>query len=73
MSLKPIATQRLREAKEELARLKQEKQKLFPANPHPFAQPDEFPQHATRAQIEQRNALVARIEELEKEIAELEK
>ncbi len=72
-SLKPIASQRLREAKQELARLQTDKLKLFPPNPHPFAQPDPFPANATREQIEKRNALVARIEELEKEIADLEK
>lgn len=71
-SLKPIATQRLREAKEELKRLKAEKLKLFPPNPHPFAQPDAFPSNATPEQIAQRNALIARIEELEQLIEESE-
>jgi hypothetical protein len=72
-SLKPIASQRLREAKAELARLRAEKLKLFPPNPHPFAQPDTFPTDATQEQIRRRNELVARIEELEKQIEEMER
>jgi hypothetical protein len=64
-------TDELRRARAELAQLKSEKLKLFPPNPHPFAQSDAFPQNATRAQIAKRNALVARIEELERLIKEL--
>ena len=61
----------LAKAKQELARLKAEKLKLFPPNPHPFAQADRFPLDATPEQIRQRNELVARIEELEKRIEAL--
>ncbi len=61
-----------RQAKEELARLKALKLKLFPPNPHPFAQPDAYPKNATPEQVRQRNALIARIEELEQRIKELE-
>lgn len=61
----------LQQAKQELARLKADKLKLFPPNPHPFAQADTFPKNATPDQIKQRNELVARIEELEKRIAVL--
>lgn len=69
-NLKSVAE--LARAKQELAQLKAEKLKLFPPNPHPFAQPDAFPQNATPEQIKQRNALVARIEELERRIQALE-
>jgi outer membrane protein TolC len=61
----------LAKAKEELARLKAEKLRLFPPNPHPLAQPDQFPKNATPEQIRQRNELVARIEELEKRVEAL--
>jgi hypothetical protein len=67
----PNHADKLRRARAELAQLKSEKLKLFPPNPHPFAQADAFPQNATRAQIEKRNALVGRIEELERLIKEL--
>lgn len=63
--------QALVQAKQELARLKAEKLKLFPPNPHPLAQADTFPKNATPEQIRQRNELIARIEELEKRIQEL--
>ena len=68
----PKIAEQLRQARAELARVKAEKLKLFPPNPHPFIQADQFPAKATPAQIQQRNALVARIEELERQIAELE-
>ncbi|MBI5032938.1 MAG: hypothetical protein HZB51_20650 [Chloroflexi bacterium] len=61
----------LAKAKQELARLKAEKLNLFPPNPHPLAQPDDYPKNATPEQIQKRNELVARIEELEKRIDEL--
>ena len=67
----PIIAQQLRDAQAELARLKAEKLRLFPPNPHPFARPDNFPRDATPAQIRQRNELVARIEALEQQIEEL--
>lgn len=68
----PVIVERLRQARAELARVKAEKLKLFPPNPHPFIQADDFPARATPEQIAKRNALVARIEELERQIAELE-
>lgn len=68
----PLIAKQLRQARAELARLKAEKLKLFPPNPHPFVQRDRFPNEATPEQIRQRNELVARIEELEQQIEELE-
>ena len=68
----PVIAQRLRDARAELAQVRAEKLKLFPPNPHPFAQADRFPREATPAQIRQRNELVARIEALEQQIEELE-
>ena len=61
----------LAKAKQELAQLKAEKLKLYPPNPHPLAQPDDYPKNATPEQIQKRNELIARIEELEKRIDEL--
>ncbi len=61
----------LARAKQELAQLRSEKLKLFPPNPHPLAQPDDYPRNATPEQIQKRNELVARIEELERRVAEL--
>ena len=68
----PIIGQQLREAQTELARLRVEKLRIFPPNPHPLAQPDRFPRDATPDQIRQRNQLVAHIETLEQRIEELE-
>lgn len=68
----PKIVAQLRQARAELARVKTEKLKLFPPNPHPFIQADDFPAKATPEQIQKRNALVARIEELERQIADLE-
>jgi len=67
-----MSTDELVRAKQQLAQLTAEKLKLFPPNPHPFAQPDPFPKNATPEQIRQRNDLIARIEELERRIKELE-
>jgi hypothetical protein len=61
----------LEEAKGELARVKEEKAKLFPANLHPLAEPDKYPQDYTSEQIRQRNLLNAKIESLENRIEEL--
>ena len=64
----PKIAEQLKQAKEELARLKAEKLRLYPPNPHPLAQPDTFPGSYTPEQIRQRNQLVAKIEILEKQI-----
>lgn len=68
----PKIAAQLRQARAELARVKAQKLKLFPPNPHPFAQADDLPKNATPEDIRQRNLLVARIEELETTISELE-
>jgi|YNPNPStandDraft_1061719.scaffolds.fasta_scaffold10218_6 ribosomal protein L29 len=68
----PLIQKQLREARAELARLKAEKLRRFPPNPHPFIQRDRFPFEATPEEIRLRNELVARIEELEQRIEELE-
>ena len=67
----PQKTAQLARLKQELAQLKAEKLALFPPNPHPLAQPDTYPKNATPEQIQKRNLLVARIEQLEKQIEEL--
>ena len=67
----PKIAEQLRQAKEKLAQLRAEKLKLFPPNPHPFIQDDAFPKNATPTQVRQRNALVKQIEELEKQIDDL--
>lgn len=67
----PKIAEQLKQAKNELARLKSEKLRLFPPNPHPLAQPDAYPGNATPEQIRQRNQLVAQIEMLEKQIESL--
>ena len=68
----PKIAEQLQQARTELARLKAEKLELFPPNPHPFAQPDQFPKNATPEQIKLRNDLIQQIEELERRIDELE-
>ncbi len=72
MKPNPQIAEALRRAKAELAQCRAEKLKLFPPNPHPWAEPDRFPHTATPELIARRNALVARIEELEHQIATLE-
>jgi hypothetical protein len=61
----------IEEAKRELARLKEEKARSFPANLHPLAEPDRYPRDYTSEQIGQRNLLNAKIESLENRIEEL--
>ena len=68
----PQVAGEVQQAKEELARLKAEKLRLYPPNPHPLAQPSQYPDKYTPDQISHRNQLVERIEELEKRIEELE-
>lgn len=67
----PTVASELRRAKEELARLRIEKARLYPPNRHPFIQPDEFPGQYTPEQIQHRNMLVSQIEQLERRIDEL--
>ncbi len=69
----PEIQQLLDEARRELAEARSEKLKLFPPNPHPFAQPDAFPKDYTPDQIQRRNELNARIEHLEQRIEELQR
>ena len=64
----PKISEQLKQAKDELARLKAEKLRLFPPNPHPLAQPDTFPSGYTQEQIRYRNQLVGQIEMLEKQV-----
>lgn len=68
----PQIAEQLRRARAELARLKADKARLFPANPHPFVEPDRFPRDFTPEQIQQRNQLVAQIEKIEQQIEDLE-
>lgn len=68
----PQVAGELQEAEDELARLKAEKLRLYPPDPHPLAQPSRYPAEYTPDQIANRNQLVERIEELEKRIEELE-
>lgn len=68
----PQIAEQLRRAREELAELKAEKARLYPPNPHPFVEPDRFPGDYTSDQVQHRNQLVARIENLEKRIQDLE-
>ncbi len=67
----PEIQRQLDEARRELAEAKAEKQRLFPPNLHPFAEPDKYPKDYTPEQIVQRNALNAKIESLEKRIDDL--
>jgi uncharacterized protein Yka (UPF0111/DUF47 family) len=67
----PRIAQQLERAKEKLAQLKAEKARLYPANPHPFVEPDRYPRDYAPEQIQYRNRLVQQIEELEKRIDEL--
>ncbi len=61
----------LDDTKRQLAEAKAEKQRLFPPNLHPFAEPDKYPKDYTPEQIARRNALNAQIESLEKRIDDL--
>ncbi len=70
-SSNPEVQKLLDEARRELAEMRAEKMKLFPPNPHPFAQPDKYPQDYTPEQVRQRNQLNNKIEQLEARIEEL--
>jgi hypothetical protein len=67
----PEIKRRLDEARLELARVKAEKLRLFPANLHPLAEPDKYPREYTAEDIRRRNLLNAQIESLEARIEEL--
>lgn len=67
----PKIADQLKQAKDELARLKSEKLRLYPPNPHPLAQPDKYPSDYSPDQIRYRNELVRKIEELERQIESL--
>ncbi len=67
----PQISIQLQQARDDLARLRNEKARLYPPNPHPFAEPDKYPQEYTPEQIKYRNQLVNRIEELERRIEDL--
>ncbi len=69
--MNPEIQRLLEEAKRELAEVRAEKSRLFPANPHPFAQPDKYPKDYSPEQIRRRNELNAQIETLENRIEEL--
>jgi hypothetical protein len=63
----------LEQAKAELSRLREEKLRLYPPNPHPLAQPDDYPSKYTPEQIRYHNELTAKIEVLELRVEELER
>ncbi len=67
----PQIADELRRAQDQLAKLKAEKARLYPANPHPFVQPDDFPGKYSPEQIQYRNQLVSQIEQLEKRVQDL--
>ncbi len=67
----PHIADELAKAKDELSKLKAEKARLYPPNPHPFTEPDKFPSQYTPEQIEYRNQLIAQIESLEQRIQDL--
>lgn len=68
----PAIQKLIDEAKAELARVRAEKARLFPANLHPLAEPDKYPAQYTAEEIQKRNQLNAQIESLERRIEELE-
>lgn len=67
----PRIAQQLQQARDKLAQLKAEKARLYPANPHPFVEPDRYPRDFSAEQIQRRNRLVQQIEDLEKRIDDL--
>ncbi len=64
----PRIQEALKQARDELKRLRDEKTRLYPPNPHPFAQKDRYPQDYTPEQIKYHNELDRRIQELEERI-----
>ncbi len=67
----PKIADQLKQLNDELARLKSEKLRLYPPNPHPLAQPDKFPGDYSPEQIRHRNELVRKIEALEAQVEKL--
>lgn len=67
----PQVAEELRQAKEELARLHAEKLQRYPPNAHPLADPDYFAREFSASQVEERNKLIERIEELEQRVQAL--
>ncbi len=64
----PKVAVQLQKAKEELARLKEEKLRVYPPNPNPLARSDSYPRDYTDDQIRQRNELVRQLEALEQRV-----
>ena len=67
----PKIAEELKQAKEELGRLKSEKSRHYPPNAHPLAQADRYPRDYSAEQIRHRNELVRKIEALEQQIERL--
>ena len=67
----PQIAEELGQTKIKLEQLKAEKLERYPPDPHPFIEPDRYPREYTPQQIEYRNQLIARIEELERRIEDL--
>jgi uncharacterized protein (UPF0335 family) len=67
----PQVAEELRQAQEELARLKAEKLQLYPPNPHPLVDPNYFAREFSASQVEARNKLIERIEQLEQRVQNL--
>lgn len=67
----PQIAEELYQTKNKLEELKAEKLRLYPPDPHPFVEPSRYPREYTPQQIEYRNQLIARIEELERRIEDL--
>lgn len=67
----PTIQKQLEQAQAELAALKAEKTRLFPANKDPLGTPDRFPRDYSPQQIEQHKRLNAQIEALEQRVDSL--
>lgn len=67
----PAIKAQLDAAKQELARLKAEKLKLFPPNTDPLGTPDKFPGDYTPEQLAKHRELSAQIDMLEQRVDDL--
>ena len=67
----PAIQAQLDAAKQELARLKAEKLRLFPPNTDPLGTPDKFPGDYTPEQIAKNRELSAQIDMLEQRVDDL--